>query len=51
MVEFSNNREVVKIRSLWLRRQRNIPAYLTDYMVGEKFYIIFLLITLKFDPI
>jgi hypothetical protein len=34
MVESSDNEEVVEIRSPRLRRQRNAPAYLTDYIVG-----------------
>ena len=34
MVESSNNKELVKIKSLWLWRQKNAPAYLIDYIVG-----------------
>ena len=33
IVESSNNKEVVKIRSLQLQRQRKAPAYLMDYIV------------------
>jgi hypothetical protein len=34
MVESSDDKEVVKIKSPRLRRQRKAPAYLTDYIVG-----------------
>ena len=51
MVESSDDKEVVKIRSPRLQRQRNAPAYLADYIVGQKFRIVFLVITLKFEPI